>query len=120
MKLVIKKSEWLWGDGNGRLHDKDLNKSCAMGHYLLSLGYTKEEISPYKCMDYIAYHLPLINRPELKKLIYQPNLNERFYATSLSFSIEHINDNVFISMKDRIDRLKELFKTIDVDLEIID
>jgi hypothetical protein len=44
MKLVIPRDKWERGTGEGLLWNEKTDCGCALGHYGLALGYSKEEL----------------------------------------------------------------------------
>lgn len=111
LKLVIKRSKWLRGEGGdcSYLLRKSDKKMCCLGFLALACGYTRKNISGYAeptCLVDNKFPLGLID--------------EKGRSTPKCNSLMDINDSETFTDSVRELELKILFKKINVRVQFVD
>ena len=110
MDLVIEQSKWLCGDNqNSMLYRPKDGKMCCLGFLACKVGYSIDDISNQGtpsdlCEDKSMFPSTLIYEGE---------------NTSLCNSLVKVNDNPDLKQIDRESILRELFKSIDIQVSFV-
>ena len=114
MKLTIKRSEWLRGEGpdDSLLLRQSDGKKCCLGFLALALDATEKYISGRAS----PANAPALSWPEGFVL---KDLDSR-YENSGCIDLIETNDTTFLSETEREDALTKHFKKFDIDVEFVD
>ena len=121
-KFVVKRSKWYRGEGDAESRlQTSKNKMCCLGFYAKECGLKKKDILDIGSPGEVPYDIKNLWDTfllESKTHFYtdEPSISD----SSIANDMMEINDNEFITEKERELRLKELFKTQGIKLKFID
>lgn len=131
-ELVIKRSKWMRGLGEGSLLGRRgyesmmVGKMCCLGFHALSCGLSKEKIKGEVAPDYVLEKLPLkkanaiLDETTMKYLVEKDGCEDAFRLTPLGRTMVEINDDPSIADKEREKQLKACFKEMKVKVKFVD
>lgn len=101
-KVVIKRSEWLRGEGSGRsyLIRKSDNKKCCVGFALEQAGYERNELLGIHAYDSLRHHFR----------VHDP----------FRLQIYKINDAPILTKTEREIKLIKAFKELGISISFVD
>jgi hypothetical protein len=130
--LIIDRNEWRRGklagknetNYNSKLLCPNTNTKCCLGFLALSCGYTEDQILD-KCSPESIGAIYSINKVENlwpREICEDSNIeisNYWFTDTVITNNIIKINDSKGLKEQQREEKLKELFASINIDLQFI-
>jgi hypothetical protein len=122
-KFIVKRSKWFRGQGDeqSRLQTTD-NKMCCLGFYAKECGLKKKHLLDISTPSEILYDIRTLWKSFLfdRKDIEFANDETWITDSNVANDLMEINDNKFITEKERERRLKDLFKAQGIKLKFID
>lgn len=115
-KFTVKRSEWNRGQVDSCLLRGSDNLKCCLGFYLLSKGFTKDDILyQYFPVDVILFCSENHNDPMVD------TLNRKFLtSSSLALKLMQINDNADILDDEREELLKDRLLESGIEVTFVD